>query len=294
MADLDLLRSFLAVYRAGSFSRAASAARRSQPALSQQLKALEAQVGRPLFTRGARGVAPTPAGQELARAAAPHLDALEAAVDSVRAGGSALGGTLFLGGPAELCTVRALPALAPLVSAGVQLVARFDVVGPLLEALAAGELDLVIATRKIGARGITYSPLCDELLVLVASPTVAEQLPSRGPEALLASPLLAYSEDLPLIRRFMRDAFGARVSARPAVIAPDLRAVMSLAIAGAGLTVLPRYLCAGALARGELVELVRAPRQSRNTLWLATGPARGAAPRVHAAAEHLRRAAVAW
>jgi DNA-binding transcriptional LysR family regulator len=59
--SLDLLRTFLAVYREGSLTRAAQRLSLSQPAVTGQLKTLEAELGRPLFTRLPRGVEPTPA-----------------------------------------------------------------------------------------------------------------------------------------------------------------------------------------------------------------------------------------
>ena len=51
MADLNWYRNFLAVYRLGSVSGAAKARNLTQPAVSQQLGALEASVGEPLFVR---------------------------------------------------------------------------------------------------------------------------------------------------------------------------------------------------------------------------------------------------
>lgn len=66
MADLAWLRTFVAIHRTGSLTRAAKKLNLTQPAISQQLKALEGQLGWPLFARNARGVVATPAGDELA------------------------------------------------------------------------------------------------------------------------------------------------------------------------------------------------------------------------------------
>lgn len=74
--DLALLRTFVTVHRAGSFTRAAALLGLSQPAVTSQIRTLERQLGRPLFLRQARGVTPTTMGDELAHKAAPHLDAL--------------------------------------------------------------------------------------------------------------------------------------------------------------------------------------------------------------------------
>lgn len=53
--DLALLRTFVAVHRAGSFTRAAALLGLSQPAVTSQIRTLERQLGRPLFLRRARG-----------------------------------------------------------------------------------------------------------------------------------------------------------------------------------------------------------------------------------------------
>ncbi|MCE9668636.1 LysR family transcriptional regulator [Myxococcus stipitatus] len=300
MADLDLLRSFLAIYRAGAISRATQTVHLTQPALSAQLQALEARLGRALFTRKARGVEPTPAGHALAQAAAAHIDALDVLVDTLSASGPALEGTLYLGGPAEMLTTRVLPALAPLVARGLTLEVRLDVVTPLLEALGADELDLVVASRKVGARGLEYQPLYDEELVLVAAPAWAEKLPREllegpgGEAALARAPLLAYADDLPLLRRYFRACFDTRVRGSARAVVPDLRAVMVLAEAGAGVTVLPRYLCEDPLQRGALVELMRPAKPVLNRIHLATREARTQAPRIQAAVELLLRAAPTW
>ncbi|MBM3275155.1 MAG: LysR family transcriptional regulator, partial [Candidatus Sericytochromatia bacterium] len=78
MPTLDSWRAFLAIYRAGSVSRAAEILGITQPAVSQQLKALERELGQTLFIRQARGVVATSEAHALARETAPHLDALAA------------------------------------------------------------------------------------------------------------------------------------------------------------------------------------------------------------------------
>jgi LysR family nitrogen assimilation transcriptional regulator len=63
--DLRQLRYFVAVVEAGSFSRAAETLHIAQPALSQHVRAMEADFGVTLLTRHARGVLPTEAGTRL-------------------------------------------------------------------------------------------------------------------------------------------------------------------------------------------------------------------------------------
>src|ERR1700739_4386068 len=65
MLELRQLRYFTAIVDAGSLTRAASAFYIAQPALRQQLAALESDLGIRLLNRGARGAKPTAAGLEL-------------------------------------------------------------------------------------------------------------------------------------------------------------------------------------------------------------------------------------
>jgi DNA-binding transcriptional LysR family regulator len=67
--DLDLahVRSFLAVVDFGGYGRAASSLHLSQPAVSQHVRRLEAQLGGPLFVRSGRGVEVSTRGERAAR-----------------------------------------------------------------------------------------------------------------------------------------------------------------------------------------------------------------------------------
>jgi DNA-binding transcriptional LysR family regulator len=63
--DMDALRTMVVGTELGSFARAAVKLGRSQSAISMQLKKLELQAGRPLFSRNGRGLMPTEAGDAL-------------------------------------------------------------------------------------------------------------------------------------------------------------------------------------------------------------------------------------
>ena len=73
----DLL-AFLAVARAGSFTRAAAQLGVSQSALSHTVRGLEARLGIRLLTRTTRSVSATEAGERLLRTLAPRIDEIDA------------------------------------------------------------------------------------------------------------------------------------------------------------------------------------------------------------------------
>ncbi|MFD4785900.1 LysR family transcriptional regulator [Streptomyces sp. NPDC058459] len=74
--DLNLLRTFLAVYRSGSFTAAAGLLGLSQSTVTAQIRSLERELRRSLFERLPRGVAPTPFARDLASRVAAPLGAL--------------------------------------------------------------------------------------------------------------------------------------------------------------------------------------------------------------------------
>src|SRR5271165_436205 len=81
--DLNDLAAFLAVARERSFTRAAAKLGVSQSALSQTIRGLEARLGIRLLTRTTRSVSPTEAGERLIRSVGPHLEEIEAEIESL-------------------------------------------------------------------------------------------------------------------------------------------------------------------------------------------------------------------
>ncbi|MFH9572347.1 LysR family transcriptional regulator [Streptomyces sp. NPDC017454] len=299
--DLALLRTFVTVHRAGSFTRAAALLGLSQPAVTSQIRTLERQLGRPLFLRQARGVTPTTIGDELAHKVAPHLDALVEIVETGVDDDSLLK-TLHLAGPPEFTAERALPVLTRLTSEdgqGFALRASFGNAEDTLEGLAAGHHDLAICTARPRGALLTATPLCDEEHVLVAAPrwvdpTDAEKLRLTPAPALEHIPVVEVHESLPFVARYWASVFDTRPASPGTVIAPDLRAVLACTVAGAGLAVLPRYLCAEALERGAVVALHEPTVPPLRTYFLVARTGTLAMPHIARAHEGLLRAAADW
>ncbi|MER6467165.1 LysR family transcriptional regulator [Streptomyces collinus] len=299
--DVALLRTFVTVHRAGSFTRAAALLGLSQPAVTSQIRTLERQLGRPLFLRQARGVTPTTIGDELAHKAAPHLDALVEIAERGLDDESSLR-TLHLAGPPEFTAERALPALTELTGdddRGFALRASFGTAEETLEGLAAGHHDLAISTVRPRGALLTATALCDEEHMLVAAPRWAERigpasLRRKGAAALENLPVVEVHESLPFVSRYWASVFDSRPAASGTVIVPDLRAVLACAVAGAGLTVLPRYLCTPALERGDIVTLHDPAIPPLRTYFLAVRTGTLAMPHIARAHDWLQRAATGW
>ncbi|MFE0676533.1 LysR family transcriptional regulator [Streptomyces sp. NPDC058867] len=299
--DLALLRTFVTVHRAGSFTRAAALLGLSQPAVTSQIRTLERQLGRPLFLRQARGVTPTTIGDELAHKAAPHLDALVEITETGLDDESSLR-TLHLAGPPEFTAERALPALTELTGEdgqGFALRASFGNDEETLEGLAAGHHDLAITTARPRGALLTATALCDEEHVLLAAPRWAEKIASRTPgrkgaPALEDVPVIEVHESLPFVSRYWASVFDTRPAVPGTVIVPDLRAVLACTVAGAGLAVLPRYLCGPELSRGDVVALHEPAVPPLRTYFLVVRTGTLAMPHIARAHEWLLQTASDW
>ena len=311
--DLNLLRTFLTVHRTGSFTAAARLLGLSQPTVTTQIRSLERQLGHELFERQARGVTPAPHADELAARIVRPLDELAAVAGAADGTDDAPAEPVHLAGPAELLSRCVLPGLAPLVDAGVRLRITPGLTEPLLEDLRAGRHDLVIATFRPRGRALTALPLTDEEFVLVTSPAQAERLtamrterltsptraerpgvPAHLQAALHGIPLVAYAEDLPIVRRYWRHVFAGRLVRQPEVTVPDLNAVKAAVVGGTGFTVLPRYLCAAELTSGSLVLLHDPDDPPINTSFLVQRPGTSGNPHVAVVRDHLLAAARDW
>ena len=82
--DTRGLRYFQAVAEFGSYSRGAEFLRISQPAVSRQIRALEEELGRPLFIRHSHGVNLTEAGRTLLERSQSILRQFDQARDDIR------------------------------------------------------------------------------------------------------------------------------------------------------------------------------------------------------------------
>ncbi|VVE78832.1 LysR substrate-binding domain-containing protein [Pandoraea sputorum] len=142
--DMDALRTFLATQQLGSLNRAAERVGRSQSAVSQQMRKLEAQVGQPLFRRQGRGLMLTDAGELILSYAHRILDLNDEAVRAVR--GASVEGVVRFGLPGDFAETWLPAALGQFKKThpGVRVEVAVERNGVLLERLDRGELDLVL------------------------------------------------------------------------------------------------------------------------------------------------------
>ncbi|MEU6763822.1 LysR substrate-binding domain-containing protein [Streptomyces sp. NPDC046853] len=192
--ELRQLRYFLALAEECHFGRAAARLHVAQPALSQQIKQLERELGVDLFTRTTRRVEPTESGRELtgyARVVVLEEERARARMRELATGHAGRVAVGFIG----TATYDVLPQVARTVRAelpGITMDLRGEVLAPeLVEGLLAGTYDLAVIRGAVTDPDIRLTPLRSEPLVAV--------LPSHHPLAGRPSLALGALADEPFV-----------------------------------------------------------------------------------------------
>jgi LysR family hca operon transcriptional activator len=244
--ELRHLRYFVAVAEEGNLTGAA--ARRlhtAQPSLSRQIRDLEHEVGAPLLTRSARGVALTPSGQAFLDHARLALAQVEAAGEAARRAARpakqafALG---FLTGqemdwlPDAMHVLRdELPRIEVTVSSQYS--------PDLAQALTRGRLDAAFMRREARMPDLTFATVTAEPLVVVLPSD--HRLAARdaiAPKALASETFITVSSTAPALRIVIDDYLercGIRL--RPAHEVDNLAMAMSLIASTRSVALLPAY-----------------------------------------------------
>ncbi|MGI5377577.1 LysR family transcriptional regulator [Streptomyces sp. CA-251387] len=301
MIEARHLRVLRAVAATGSFSAAGRELGCTQPAVSQQMKALEASVGTPLLVRSGREMRLTQAGEALVRHAAGILAGLTAAEEEVAAiAGLRAGRVRLVSFPSGSSTLVPT-ALAALRAAHPGTRVSLEEAEPpnSVELLREGDCDVALAFRYEGAAGAPEGEWDD----LVVRPLLTDRLVALVPERhrlarTAASGSLAIGElaaepwiaGCPRCRgQLIEVCEGAGFTPRIDFATDDYPAVVGLVGAGLGVAVLPQLAVESVRPRG--VRMVTLEPAVRREIVALTLPDLAQVPAVAATLEQLARAA---
>ncbi|MFF8567371.1 LysR family transcriptional regulator [Streptomyces albidoflavus] len=292
MIEARHLRVLRAVAATGSFSAAARELGCTQPAVSQQMKALESSAGTPLLIRTGREMRLTQAGEALTRHAAGILAGLTAAEEEVAAIAGLRAGRVrlvsFPSGSSSLVPA----ALAALRAAHPGTRVSLEEAEPprSAELLRAGDCDIALAFRYAGATApdewddlVVRPLLADRLVGLVPEGHRLADAESAGIGELAADPWIA---GCPRCRRQLvevceTEGFTPRID----FATDDYPAVLGLVAAGLGVAVLPALALESLRPKGVRTIAVE-PAVEREIVAL-TLPDLAQVPAVAATLDHL-------
>lgn len=165
------LDAFFAAAQALNFSQAAEDLHITQSALSQRIKALEAELDLTLFTRLPRGVQLTEAGERLLRYCQARFSMEAELVEELTSQDSGLGGMLRIAGYSSVVRSVVMPALSDLLRANpnVQAHVQNAEIRELPELLLTGNVDLIVTDTPIHRSDIETVELGEEEYVMCES-----------------------------------------------------------------------------------------------------------------------------
>ncbi|KAA5607279.1 LysR family transcriptional regulator [Roseospira marina] len=255
---LKHLRGFAEVLRRGTIASAAERLHLTAPAVSTQLKTLEALVGAPILDRSGEVLRPTEVGEELLRAAGlieAALSRCEERIDSLKDGAAGL---------VRLGVVSTGKYFAP------RLVARFNKAAPgitlhlvvgnrdeTVEALHARGIDLAVMGRGPEDLDVIAYRLGPHPYVLIAPPDHPQAgRPEADAEALLSETFLAREIGSGTRTLMMRelDRLGGGRAYRVVEMASN-ETIKQAVMAGLGIALLSAHTVHSELAEGKLITL---------------------------------------
>ena len=289
LTSLTHLSNFVRIAELQNLSKAAAVIRIAQPALSRQVRNLEAEVGGPLLVRHARGVSLTPAGEILLVHARRMAREAEAARDALQALSAEPTGRVALGVPVSLARALVPPLAETLARRYPRLRPHFvdGFSASLHGRMLSGDLDLSLLYEDRAMGPLTTAPLLAENLVLVGPPDGGAAAPTTA--AMLRGRHLILPARPNRLRLIVDEALTAIDEATPVIMEVDsLPAIIGLVERGAGYAVLPYSAVAEEASRAAIsVSELRFPQLSR-TLLLAQPVQRQPTAAIAAMEQELR------
>lgn len=261
--ELRQIELFVVLAQHRSFTRAAEAVGIAQPALSQQVRRLERELGVQLLDRSTRPVRLTEAGSAFYARAERILADATLAGEEMREMAGAGRRRVVVGALPALALHWLPPVLAEFHAAhpAVEITVRHGNSDELARMVAAGHLDLALTHAVPGAHGVVGAPaglvlerVFDEDLMVVVPP--AHALAGRRSVTLAQlrnEPFVLVSHGSGLTQTILGGTAGVGFRPAVAVEAPDVAVVRSLVAAGLGVSVMP---CLPATAPGPPVAVL--------------------------------------
>lgn len=274
MVDFKSIETFLWVVTLGSFGGAARKLNTTQPAISQRIAQLEAELGVKLLQRDSRNVTPTPSGRQMMQYAEKLIglrsEMLAAVMDR-----SAMRGILRLG-VSETIVHTWLPQLIERVAnahPNLSLEVEVDITPNLRARLLAQEIDLAFCLGPWSASNVRNRVLCDYPISFVASPSLGLRNVVLTARDLARFAIITFprkTQPYEIVRSLFNrpDLPSIRLHA-----SASLATVIRMATDGIGVAVIPTAIVERELAEGQLNLLatdLQVPTLTFAASWLAS------------------------
>jgi DNA-binding transcriptional LysR family regulator len=258
MDRLDEFVVFTAILDAGSLAAAARRLRRSPPAITRALAALESRVGARLFQRTSRQLSPTPAGRRIASHARQLLGDYEQALGLAKEDrNAALHGVLRITAPSLFGRWHITPLVLDFLDTHLGVRVELVLTNRALDMIEEG-IDVAVRIGPLAEAGLIARRVGHVRRVLTASPDyIARRGAPRTPRDLVKHDIVYVSHRAAAAEwRFRSSGRELIVRLAPRLMASEVEGALQAVRAGGGITRTFSYQVADDLSSGALVRLL--------------------------------------
>jgi len=268
--DINHLEVFLAVAQERSFSRAAETLHRTQPAVSQAIRRLEAELGESLFDRSSKDGTLTAAGKVLLEFSQQMLNLRQHAHAAIRELRDLHRGKLSLG--ANEYTVMSLLRLVPIFRARhphIKIEVKRSLASRIPGEIIGRDVEIGVVSFKPNDPAIKSLAIDVDELALVVAPNhpLADQkivsVRDLGAEA-----FIAHNVPSPYREKVIKTFAQARTPLNISMEMPTLESIKRLVEQGMGIALIPRLAAQIEIERNQLVGLVVREMKFERRLYL--------------------------
>jgi len=252
--DLSALKIFLAVAHERSFSRAAAKVHRTQPAVSQAVRRLEADLGEQLFDRSSKTGTLTEAGKMLENYGQRIVRLAEETESAVRELRDLRRGRVLVG-----ANEAAVHTLLPLIGRFRQ---RYPGIAADVRRVPARQIAVELQQRSLDFGALTFRPSeqgllevpigSDELVLLVPPAHPFAKHPQVSMEEVAGESVVAHNDPSPARERVLRMFEERHLPLRMVISLPSLDGIKRAVEMKLGVALLPRRCAIAEIAGGRL------------------------------------------
>jgi DNA-binding transcriptional LysR family regulator len=251
------MRALVRVGELGGISPAARALGLSPSMVAKHIAHLEDRTAARLLDRTTRSVRPTPAGQAYLERVTAILDAVEEAEGLAASDTRALRGTLRLTAPVEFGQEHLAPLIVEFMAQHPEVVVVADFSNPTVDLVQEG-FDLAIRIASTLDTALIGRRLARSRFFVVASPECLNRMGTpESPEDLAHRPALTFASPAPRLDwPWTREGTSGAVRVAPQLLSTSSETLRRAAVAGAGFSWLPSFVCGRDIRDGRLVPVL--------------------------------------
>lgn len=255
--NLEFVQIFVQVVKNGSFTKAAIALRLPKSTVSKVISKIEKETGTKLLVRTTRTQSLTAAGKVFYDTCAGPIDTIENAGKSLYGNDSLITGKIKITSPEDLGSHIIAPAVGLLCQKHAGLHFELIYTDEVLDLVKEG-YDLAIRIGKLKESSLKEKKIGELNLILVASPKyikgrakIAKIEDMKSQDCLVLSNLSTIGS-----WKLRNKSTSEQIPIRPRIVSNQMSSLLSASLAGAGVALVPAFLCQQYLKTNELVHIL--------------------------------------